>query len=111
MITTVVTFHPEQECLLICDAVDKRFPPCVFIHIHCNLVCDMHQGYMIYECRRRKLLNVVEFDFDRPFSSLSTAKQTSPKQARRTVNITNHINGSSAQTVLSTGTAVSLNRA
>jgi hypothetical protein len=74
-------------------------------------MCDMHQGYMIYECQRRKLSNVVEFDFDRPFSSLSPAKQTSPKQARMTVNITNHINGSSAQAVLSTGTAVSLNRA
>jgi hypothetical protein len=56
-------------------------------------------------------LNVGGFDFDRPFSSLSPAKQTSPKQARWTVNITRHINGSSWQAVLSTGTAVSLNRA
>jgi len=51
-------------------------------------------------------LNAVGFDFDRPFSSLSPAKQTSPKHARKTVNITRHINASNAQAVLSTGTAL-----
>ena len=111
MTTTVVTFHTVQECLLICDAVDRRYPPWEFMHIHSVtwcVICTKAAWFM--NADGGNLLNIVGFDFDRPFSSLSPAKQTSPKQARRTVNITRHINCSSAQAFLSTETSVSLNR-
>ena len=55
-ITIVVTFHPVQECLLICDAADKMLTS-LRVHTYSlsYLVYDMDQDYMINECRRRNL--------------------------------------------------------